>query len=289
MRTVNLTRTEAMESRKELVSILKSYGIYNSYVQDQFIKQAIMNFEIEDMPNSTREEKISKLFQNIRMSLRYEIAKYDQGKKTKNDDNTVKVKIYQQINSAKDNLIFDNLKYDDILTDYGRGLVDSSERDFKTYFEKDIYYPKIEEYRTDYGKGLEPKFDSRTDFGKGLEPKFDPRTDFGKGFYYKSQDGREHATMEAVEQADKIYWASMMKYPTSNDLIKYNKIENAYFDIITPNIVDIDDINIASEQFLREQTEKMMDHIEARYGKYLKQLLEELGYGRQDNNRGPKR
>ena len=275
MRTVNLTRTEAMESRKELVSILKSYGIYNSYVQDQFIKQAIMNFEIEDMPNSTREEKISKLFQNIRMSLRYEIAKYDQGKKTKNDDNTVKVKIYQQINGAKDNLIFDNLKYDDILTDYGRGLVDSSERDFKTYFEKDIYYPKIEEYRTDYGKGLEPKFD--------------PRTDFGKGFYYKSQDGREHATMEAVKQANNAYWDSMMIYPSPTDVIKYNEIENAYFDIITPNIVDIDDINIASEQFLREQTEKMMDHIEARYGKYLKQLLEELGYGSQDNNRGPKR
>lgn len=28
--------------------------------------------------------------------------------------------------------------------------------------------PEIKDYRTDYGKGLEPKIDPRTDFGKGL-------------------------------------------------------------------------------------------------------------------------
>ena len=83
-----------------------------------------MNFEIEDMPNSTREEKIQKLFRNIKRALMREIAKYKTGKEKNNDDNPIKEKIYQQINSAKDNLIFDNPENKDILTDYGRGLVD---------------------------------------------------------------------------------------------------------------------------------------------------------------------
>ena len=227
MRTVNLTRTEAMESRKELVSILKSYGIYNSYVQDQFIKQAIMNFEIEDMPNSTRDEKIQKLFQNIKRTLMREIAKHKTGKEKSKNDDSIKEKIYQQINGAKDNLIFDN--------------------------------PEIRDYRTD----------------------------FGKGFYYKSQDGREHATMEAVKQANNVYWDSMMIYPSPTDVIKYNEIEKAYFDIITPKI-NLNDIN-AEAEMLRERTEKMAAHIEARYGNYLEQLLEKHGYGKQDDSRGPKR
>lgn len=241
MRTIILTREEAMEYRKELVSILKNYGIYNSYVQDQFIKEAISNFEIEDIPNSTRDEKIQKLFLNIKRALMREIAKYKTGKEKSNDDDSIKEKIYQQINGAKDNLIFDN--------------------------------PEIRDYRTDYGKGLEPKIDSRTDFGKG--------------FYYKSKDGGEHASMEAVKQANNAYWDSMMIYPSPTDVIKYNEIEKAYFDIITPKI-NLNDIN-AADQMLRERTEKMAAHIEARYGNYLEQLLEKHGYGKQDDSRGPKR
>ena len=129
--------------------------------------------------------------------------------------------------------------------------------------------------------------DYRTDYGKGLEPKVDPRTDFGKGFYYKSIDGGEHASMESVRAANKRYWDSMMIYPSPTDVIKYNEIEKAYFDIITPKI-DLNDVT-ATAQMLRERTEKMAAHIEARYGNYLKQLLEEHGYGKKDNNRGPKR
>lgn len=242
MRTVVLTREEAVESRNELVSILKNYGIYNSYVQDQFIKEAIMNFEIEDMPNSTRDEKIQKLFRNIKIALMREIVKYKNGKE-KSNDNPIKERILDQLNSAKDNLIFDNPEHKDILTDYGRGLIDS--------------------------------------------PKIDPRTDFGKGIYYKSIDGRKHATMEAVEQANKRYWDSMIIHNSSDNLIRYKEIEKAYFDIITPKI-NIDDKN-ASQQMLRERAEQIATFMELRYEAYFDKLLEEHGYGRQDNNRGPKR
>lgn len=132
MRTIDLTRAEAMLSRKELISILNNYGIYDSYSQNLIIKEAIMNFIIEDMPKSTREEKIQKFFQNIKRALMIEIAKYKSDTE-KNNDQSIKEKIYQQINSAKDNLIFDNPENKDILTDYGRGLVD-------------IDSPKKEEY-----------------------------------------------------------------------------------------------------------------------------------------------
>ena len=202
MRTIVLTREEAMESRKELISILKNYGIYNSYAQDQFIKDAISNFEIEDMPNSTRDEKIQKLFRNIEIALMHEIAKYKKGKEKSNTDDSIKEKIYQQINSAKYNLRLDN--------------------------------PKNEDYKI------------------------------------KTED-----------------LENLMIYPSPVDVIKYNEIENAYFDIITPKI-NLNDIN-ATEQMLRERTEKMAVHIEARYGNYLEQLLEKHGYGKQDDSRGPKR
>ena len=146
MRTIILTREEAMEYRKELVSILKNYGIYNSYVQDQFIKEAIMNFEIEGMPNSTREQKIQKLFQNIKRALMREIAKHRTGKEKSNNDDSIKEKIYQQINDAKDNLIFDNPEHKDILTDYGRGLIDSPKIDPRTDFGKGFYYKSKERH-----------------------------------------------------------------------------------------------------------------------------------------------
>lgn len=206
MRTVDLTIEEGRILRNELVSILKNYGIYDSYVQEQFINEAIMIFEIEDMPNNTRDEKIQKLFQNVKRALMRKIAELKTGKEKSKNDDSIKEKIYQQINSAKDNLLFDNPEHIDILTEYGRGLVDS--------------------------------------------PKIDPRTDFEKGFYYKSKDGGEHASMEAVEVANKRYWDSMKIYPSS-----------------------------------RERTEKMDAHLETRYGSY----LEKHGYGKQDNNRGPKR
>lgn len=241
MRTIDLTKGEAIASRNQLVYILKSYGIYNSYVQDEFIKEAIMNFEIEDMPNSTREEKIQKLFHNIKMALRSVILKYKTDKEKSHVDDAIKEKIYQQINGAKDNLIFNN--------------------------------PEIKDYRTDYGKGLEPKIDARTDFGKGI--------------YYKSVDGREYASMEAVEQANNAYWDSMMIDTSHKDYARYAELEKAYFDCITPKF-NINDKNMI-RQVLTAQQEKFVTYIEERYLKYLSELLEQYGYGQQDNNRGPKR
>ncbi len=52
--------------------------------------------------------------------------------------------------------------------------------------------------------------DNLTDYGKGLEPKIDARTDYGKGICYKAKDGKEYATMEQVEAANKAFYDAMM-------------------------------------------------------------------------------
>ena len=120
--------------------------------------------------------------------------------------------------------------------------------------------------------------------------KIDPRTDFGKGIVFKSIDGGEHASMEDVEQADKAYWDRMMintAHKDYKDYARYAKLEKAYFDCITPkfNINDKD----MTQQVLTAQQEKVAAYIKERYGSYLSELLEQYGYGQQDNNRGPKR
>lgn len=93
--------------------------------------------------------------------------------------------------------------------------------------------------------------------------------------------------MEAVEQADKAYWDSMMIDTSSEDLIRYKEIEKAYFDIITPK-VNINDKD-AAQQILMAQRERMVAYIQARYGSYLEELLEQYGYGQQNNNIKPRR
>ena len=117
--------------------------------------------------------------------------------------------------------------------------------------------------------------------------KIDPRTDFGKGIVFKSVDGGEHASMEAVEQANKAYWDRMMIDTSHKDYARYAELEKAYFDCITPkfNINDKDMI----QQVLTAQQEKFVAYIKERYGNYLSEVLEQFGYGQQDNNRGPKR
>ncbi len=118
--------------------------------------------------------------------------------------------------------------------------------------------------------------------------KIDPRSDFGKGFVFKSSDGGEHASMESVERANKAYFDSRIIDNTSHkDYAHYAELEKAYFDCITPkfNINDKDMI----QQVLTAQQEKFVAYIKERYGNYLSEILEQFGYGQQDNNRSPKR
>ena len=77
-----------------------------------------MDFEIEDMAFRTRKDIVQKLFQNIKMSLRYEITKYKQGQEKNNDNDSIKEKIWEQINGAKKSLMFDNPKHQDMTYDY---------------------------------------------------------------------------------------------------------------------------------------------------------------------------
>lgn len=50
--------------------------------------------------------------------------------------------------------------------------------------------------------------DYRTDYGKGLEQKIDPRTDFGKGISFKSVDGKEWASYEDAMAYNQWYYES---------------------------------------------------------------------------------
>ncbi len=108
--------------------------------------------------------------------------------------------------------------------------------------------------------------------------KIDSRTDFGKGIVFKSVDGGKHASVESVEQANKEYWDRMM--------IDNAELEKAYFDCITPKF-NINDKDMA-QQVLTAQQEKVAAYIKERYRSYLSELLEQYGYGQQDNNRAPK-
>lgn len=121
----------------------------------------------------------------------------------------------------------------------------------------------------------------------GIE-KIDHRTDFGKGFVYKSFDGSEHDSMEAVKRANKAYFDSRIIDNISHkDYAHYAELEKAYFDCITPkfNINDKDMI----QQVLTAQQEKFVAYIKERYANYLSEILERFSYDKQDHNRSPKR
>lgn len=163
--------------------------------------------------------------------------------------------------------------------------------------------------------------DYRTTYGKGLESKVIPRYEYGDRIYYKGDDGREYATPEALAEANKIYWDSMMidtshrdivqqaeiekgrmelerkremyytyigkdgrEYRTTDDLERANK---AYFDYLNSKL-NINDKNIGEKMF-RAQQEKIIAYIQERYGNYLAELFKQYGYDQQDSNRGPKR
>ena len=54
--------------------------------------------------------------------------------------------------------------------------------------------------------------DYRTDYGKGLEPKIDPITDFGKGISFKSVDGKEWASYEDAMAYNQWYYESKIMH-----------------------------------------------------------------------------
>jgi hypothetical protein len=49
-----------------------------------------------------------------------------------------------------------------------------------------------------------------TDYGKGLAPTLDPTTDFGKGIVYYTCDGKQAASMDQVMQYNQMYYENMM-------------------------------------------------------------------------------
>jgi len=149
----------------------------------------------------------------------------------------------------------------------------------------------------------------------------DHRTDYGKEIYYRGDDGREYASPEALAEANRIYWDSVLidtshedfaqqaeiekarmelerqramyytyigqdgrEYRTTEDLERANK---AYFDYLN-SAFSINDKNMGEEMLIAQQ-EKISAYIQERYGSYIAELLEQYGYGQQGNNRGPKR
>ena len=111
----------------------------------------------------------------------------------------------------------------------------------------------------------------------------DFRTDYERGIVYKSVDGSEYESMDQVRQANKEYWDRVKFGSSSEDRVRFEQLEKAYFDMITPKIININDKD-AEQQFLSAQTEKMAAYIQQRYGSYLEQLLVDHGYGQDDTN-----
>ena len=77
---------------------------------------------------------------------------------------------------------------------------------------KDYIINKIENESniTDYGKRGIGEIEAKKDIINEPIYKIDPRTDFGKGITYKSVDGQEYESIEAVKLANKAYWDNMM-------------------------------------------------------------------------------
>lgn len=74
----------------------------------------------------------------------------------------------------------------------------------------------------------------------------DGRTNFGKGYVFRSIDGSEHDSMDAVRAANKAFFDRIKIDTSHKDHLSYNEIEKAYFDCITPDFdfsnLDIDSI-----------------------------------------------
>lgn len=98
----------------------------------------------------------------------------------------------------------------------------------------------------------------------------------------ESQKNINHYTknIEAVKQANKVYWDNVMIDTSRKDYARYVDLEKAYFDFITPKF-NINDKDMALE-LIKIRQEKVVNYIMERYGTYLEKLLEQYGYGQQD-------
>ena len=75
----------------------------------------------------------------------------------------------------------------------------------------------------------------------------DSRTNFGKGYVFRSIDGSEHDSMDAVRASNKAFFDRIKIDTSHKDHLSYNEIEKAYFDCITPDFdfsnLDIDSLH----------------------------------------------
>lgn len=104
---------------------------------------------------------------------------------------------------------------------------------------------------------------------------------YGKGNFYKGVDGKEYASMEEVEAANKRYWDNLMKNQPQQLYTRFSEIEEKYFNNLTKMF------NIGEKYITeRSQVEIAVAYMKERYESYLLSLLEQ--YNEQKNN-GPKK
>lgn len=65
----------------------------------------------------------------------------------------------------------------------------------------------------------------------------DSRTNFGKGYVFRSIDGSEYDSMDAVRAANKAFFDRIKIDTSHKDYLRYNDIEKAYFDCITQILI----------------------------------------------------
>lgn len=104
----------------------------------------------------------------------------------------------------------------------------------------------------------------------------DGRTNFGKGYVFRSIDGSEHDSMDAVRAANKAFFDRIKIDTSHKDHLSYNEIEKAYFDCITPDF-DFSNLDIDSiRQNFTTQEQQALDYIQERYDAYISRLIEQL-------------
>ena len=116
------------------------------------------------------------------------------------------------------------------------------------------------------------------------------RTSFEKGYaLFKSLDGREHDSIEAVRAANKAFLDKLKIDTSYKSHLRFDDVEKAYFDCITPNFdfsnLDIDGIR----QNLTAQQQQAMDYIQESYDDYLSRLLEQYGLTQRNRSKDTKK
>lgn len=116
----------------------------------------------------------------------------------------------------------------------------------------------------------------------------DKRTSFGKGYVFKSVDGSEHSSMDAVRAANKAFFDRLKIDTSQKYYFRYNDIEKVYFDCITPDL-DISDLDIDSIRQILTVQQQAIDYIQERYDAYISRLLEQYGLTQQNSSKDTKK